>query len=274
MRSIIKRVQINIPLRLLHEKYLSTIIKERINPEIGFNYFVLDHFKRKDLKKIANAIIEAGLTITMHAPFMDLRPGAIDPKIRQLSIDRFKQFFEIVPYFQPDIVVCHASFDEKYYVGCMKRWTENSIDTWQQFLPLAREMNTIITLENVYENSPHSLALLLDSLKSPYIHFCFDTGHFNAFSKASLKEWIDRLGPSLKQIHLHDNKGFADEHLPVGDGNFPFYELFKILEDQSIDPVITLEPHTEEDLRKSLKNIKKMKLMETTHTELNHSTGL
>ncbi len=262
MRGIIKRVQINIPLHLLHEKHLSTIIKERINPEISFNYFVLDHFKREDLKKIANTIIEAGLSITMHAPFMDLRPGAIDPKIRQVSIDRFKQFFDLVPYFQPGFVVCHASFDEKYYVGCIKRWTENSIDTWQQFLPLAREMNTIITLENVYENSPHYLALLLDSLKSPYIHFCFDTGHFNAFSKASLKEWMDRLGPYLKQLHLHDNTGFADEHLPVGDGNFPFYELFKILEEQSIDPVITLEPHTEEDLWKTLKNIKEMKLLE------------
>lgn len=267
MRNIIKRVQISIPLHLLHEKYLSTVVKEKINPEISFNYFVLDHFKRKDLKKIADVIKDEGLTITMHAPFMDLRPGAIDPKIRQVSIDRFMQFFELVPYFRPELVVCHASFDEKYYVGCIERWTENSIDTWQRLLPIAREMNTIITLENVYENNPDYLVLLLDSLKSPYLHFCFDTGHFNAFSKASLKEWMDRLGPYLKQLHLHDNKGFADEHLPVGDGNFPFYELFKILEAQSIYPVITLEPHTEEDLRKSLENIKEMKLLGTIKTD-------
>ena len=267
MRGIIKKIQVSIPLHLLYEKHLPTIIKERINPEISFNYFVLDHFKSEDLKKIANTIIEAGLTITMHAPFMDLRPGAIDPKIRQVSIDRLNQFFEIVPYFQPGVVVCHASFDEKYYVGNMERWVENSIETWRQFLPLAREMNTIITFENVYENSPHYLALLLDSLKSPYLRFCFDTGHFNAFSRTSLKEWMDILGPYLKQLHLHDNTGFTDEHLPVGDGNFQFYELFKILEEQSIDPVVTLEPHTEEDLWKSLKNIKEMKLLEVSKME-------
>ena len=262
MRDILKRVQVNVPFQLLYEKHLTTILKEKINPEIGFNYFVLDHYKREDFLKIADSLTDAGLAITMHAPFMDLRPGAIDPKIRQVSIDRLNQVFELVPYFRPKSIVCHASFDDRYYVDCREEWVENSIKTWRQFLPLAREMNTTITLENVYENSPHSLTLLLDSIKSPYIRFCFDTGHFNAFSQVSLKEWMNSLGPYLKQLHLHDNNGFADKHLPVGNGSFPFYELFKILEKKSIDPTITLEPHTEKHLWQSLKNIKEMKLLE------------
>jgi sugar phosphate isomerase/epimerase len=198
MLDILKKVQVNVPFHLLYKKHFTIILKKRINPEIGLNYFTLNHFKKEDFFKTANTIIEAGLTITMHAPFMDLRPGAIDPKIRQVSIDRLNQFFELVPYFQPKLVVCHASFDERYYVGSMQRWLENSIETWRQFLPLAREMNTVIALENVYENSSHYLTLLLDSLNSPHICFCFDAGHFNAFSGTSLEEWMNRLEPFLK----------------------------------------------------------------------------
>ncbi|MBE9547499.1 MAG: sugar phosphate isomerase/epimerase [Proteobacteria bacterium] len=262
MRDILKKVQINIPFHMLHEKHLSMILKERINPEIGFDCLALDHFKKEDFEKIADILAEAGLTVTMHAPFMDLRPGAIDPKIRQVSVDRLNQFFELIPCFRPVSVVCHASFDDRYYVGCREEWVENSIETWGQFLPLAEEMNTIITLENVYENNPHYLTVLLDSFKSPYIRFCFDTGHFNVFSEAGLKEWMDGLGPYLTQLHLHDNNGFADDHLPAGDGNFPFDELFKILDEQCIDPTITIEPHTEENLWRSLKNIKEMAIVQ------------
>jgi len=68
MRDILKRVQINIPFHLIYEKHLTMILKERINPEIGFNYFVLDHFKKEDFLKIADTLTEAGLIITMHAP--------------------------------------------------------------------------------------------------------------------------------------------------------------------------------------------------------------
>ena len=62
----------------------------------------------------AKLLADAGLKITFHAPFMDLRPGAMDDKIRRTSIDRIKQVFDLAPYFHPLKIVCHASFDERY----------------------------------------------------------------------------------------------------------------------------------------------------------------
>ena len=124
----------------------------------------------------------AGLKITFHAPFMDLRPGALDDKIRQASLDRIKEVFDLAPYFHPLKVVCHPSFDERYYVDCDDLWLESSIKTWMELIALARDAKTIIALENVYEKNPHILRRLFDALSSDNICFCFDTGHFNVFS--------------------------------------------------------------------------------------------
>jgi sugar phosphate isomerase/epimerase len=50
---------------------------------------------------------------------------------------------------------------------------------------------------------------------------------------------------------MHDNFRFKDEHLAIGDGNFDFQTLFSMLRD--INCVYTIEAHTVEDVRKSLK---------------------
>jgi sugar phosphate isomerase/epimerase len=192
---------------------------------------------------------------------MDLRPGALDPKIRRVTTDRLRQVFDLAPDFRPRAIVCHPSFDGRYYVSTEALWLENSIATWRPFLTLAAAMDTLIALENVYEKDPRLLKELLCSLRSPHICFCFDTGHFNAFAESPLEDWISRLGPLTGQLHLHDNHGITDEHLPPGEGNFPFHELLHKLREMGRKPIITLEAHSETHFRQSLKNIKAMKLL-------------
>lgn len=263
MRDIIEKVQINMPFQLLVDRYLPLVLEKRINPEIGFDCFVLDKFKREDFRNVADRLTDAGLTITMHAPFFDLRPGAADPKLRAASIERLKQFFDLAPLFKPRSMVCHINFEEKYYVNLEEIWLENSIDTWGRFINIAADLDAIIALENVYEISPAYPGLLLDSFKDvPQIECCFDTGHCNAFSSEPLEAWMDKIGHRIGEVHLHDNDGTADSHNPVGDGTFPFYDFFKILKERELEPIITLEPHTEETLWRTLKNIKNMKLLQ------------
>ncbi|PJA47729.1 MAG: AP endonuclease [Syntrophobacterales bacterium CG_4_9_14_3_um_filter_49_8] len=261
MYNILKRVQAHIPFNMLSDKLLPTVIREGINPEIGFNYAVLDQVRREDFLRVADSLREAGLTITFHAPFMDLRPGAIDPRIRQVTIDRLHQVFDLVPFFRPRSVVCHPSFDERYYVSGEQMWLENSIETWKHFLTIASQMDTIISLENVYETGPHHLSLLFGAFTPDHVRFCFDTGHFNVFSRTPLEVWLDKLAAYLGQVHLHDNNGVADEHLPVGEGNFPFQDFFRMLRERGLDPIITLESHSEKDMWQMLRNIKAMGLL-------------
>ena len=174
MQDIKKRVQVHIPFHRLRGGHLDRIVKDRMNPEISFAQPVLDNGSKDDFRRVADILREAGLTVTFHAPFMDLRPGAVDPKIRQATVERLRQVFDLAPYFLPKSIVCHASFDERYYVSADQVWLENSIATWAPFLSLAEELDTLIAFENVYETGPRQLKMLLDAFPSPRACLCFD----------------------------------------------------------------------------------------------------
>jgi sugar phosphate isomerase/epimerase len=262
MQGILQKIQVHVPFYLLRDKLLPWAIREGINPEIGFNHHDLDRFQEADFRETAERLADSGLSVTLHAPFMDLRPGALDPRIRQISLDRLRQVFDLIPWFQPRSVVCHPSFDEKYYTSVEARWLENSLATWGILLGCIRGTETIIALENVYERDPQPLKQLLDALASPQVRFCFDTGHANAFGGAPLGLWIETLGDLLGEIHIHDNHGTADEHLPVGEGNVPFRELFAMVRERNLKPILTVESHSEKGLRRMLENLQAMELPE------------
>jgi sugar phosphate isomerase/epimerase len=260
MQDILKKVHVHMPFDLL-VRYQEMIFQEKMNLEIYFSHFVLDKFDNAEFRKSAKLLNDAGIKITFHAPFMDLRPGALDKKIRQASLERLKQVFAIASYFHPLKIVCHPSYDQRYYVSCDEEWLEASAATWEELIILAREAQTVIALENVYERGPSVLRRLFERLNSDRVCFCFDTGHFNVFARASLEIWMRELGKYLGHLHLHDNHGRFDEHLPVGNGNFPFAELFEKLQDREDQPTMTLEAHAQDDLWQSLGNVKKMGLL-------------
>jgi sugar phosphate isomerase/epimerase len=42
--------------------------------------------------------------------------------------------------------------------------------------------------------------------------------------------WITTLGERITYVHLHDNDGSGDQHLPLGQGNLPLLEVLAALE--------------------------------------------
>lgn len=260
MQHIISRVHAHMPYHLL-PKHLEMILQRKLNLEIYFHHWVLEELDKARCLEVANVLNDAGLKVTFHAPFIDLRPGALDDKIRRASIDRIKQVFDLAPYFHPAKIVCHASFDERYYVFGDDLWLESSVKTWQALTALAQDVNTIIALENVYERNPFVLRRLFEALSSDRICFCFDAGHFNVFSHEPLRIWLKELGKYLGHLHLHDNYGQRDEHLPVGNGTFPFDELFQFIRKMKVKPTVTLEAHNPNNLTQSLENLKSMEFL-------------
>lgn len=259
MIEVLQRVHAHMPYTLI-PRYLPMILEKKLNPEIYFSHYVLQSLDKSQCIKTAQMLKDAGLQVTFHAPFMDLRPGALDDTIQKTSLDRIKQAFDLAQYFQPLKIVCHPSFDERYYVDCDDLWLENSVRFWRQLIPMARDAGSIIALENVYEKEPHIMRRLLEALESDQVCFCFDTGHFNVFSTAPLRTWLAEMGPYLGHLHLHDNFGKYDDHLPVNTATFPFDRFFKELKKLKVKPTATLEAHKPDHLWQSLANLSKMSL--------------
>jgi len=252
---LLKQVQVNAPYRQLVDYYLDLFVKYGINPEIGFDAAALDTYSEEAMGEVARLLAAHGLTVTFHGPFMDLAPGAVDETIRKATAQRLQSTLELVPLFDPGSVVFHAGYDASRYHELREEWLASSVATWEPLSKMAEEMGVAIHLENVYEQTPEMILNLLEKISSEYLGFCLDMGHMNVFGKVPLSEWLDALGPYLKEVHLHDNDGLSDVHGPIGSGTAPFEELFQYLQDKEMKPLVTLEPHEEETLWRSLESL-------------------
>ena len=253
LQDILNQVQINIPFTMLYDEYLDRFLEYGLNPEIGINAEALERFNFSDFQRIAEKLHDRHLSITLHGPFIDLSAGSTDPAIKAVTRSRFEQLFKLVPVFRPRAVVCHAGYDWKRYGYFKEEWIESSLDTWSWLAGSLTEQGSRLMLENVYEDNPEEIRIILERLQRQNVGFCLDAGHLLAFGQGELKQWLEELGIYIGQLHLHDNHGRDDEHLPLGHGKINFKLLFAYLVSNNLPrPIITLEPHQEEALWPSL----------------------
>jgi sugar phosphate isomerase/epimerase len=249
LKDIIKKVQINIPFTMLYDTYLQAFIDNGLNPEIGLDAAALDRFSVSDFKAIAWEFHKNSKTVTLHGPFMDLSAGSPDPAIRRVTRQRLDQLLELVPLFNPLSVVCHAGYETNRYSHMKDSWSQNSLELWSWLADCLALHGARLMLENVFEYGPQDMRFLFKNLKNKNVGFCLDAGHANAFGNSRLEAWLNTLGPYLGQLHLHDNRGHKDEHLAMGSGSINFDVLFEYLKNsKNTSPIVTLEPHAEEDL--------------------------
>ena len=79
------KIHAHVPYGRLAE-HLEYAIANRINPEVFFPAEALDQLVWEELSSLADSLHAAGLKTTIHAPFLDLNPGAVDPSIRAASL--------------------------------------------------------------------------------------------------------------------------------------------------------------------------------------------
>jgi sugar phosphate isomerase/epimerase len=249
-------IHAHVPFARLGE-LLPYAIANRINPEVYLPAESLDRIVWEELAAHAEALKSAGLATSIHSPFMDLNPGAMDTSIRAATRRRIQQVMKAAELLRPRVIVVHPGYDEQHHGENRLEWLKNSIDFWREFVPQARELGTILAVENIFEKEPSTLKALLDEVDDPCFRHCFDIGHWNMFKTGTLEEWFKELGSYIAESHIHDNNGKIDEHLPVGDGSIDFARFFPLLHRYAPDAVWTIEAHSTERLQRALKNIQK-----------------
>jgi sugar phosphate isomerase/epimerase len=249
---------ITIPYQILVQRQ-DEIIKRGVNPEIYVDSFALDSCHDAEVRLLGEALKKAGLSHTMHAPFMDLAPGGVDSKIRAATRERLEHILQLATLIKPKVVVFHPEYDQRRHGEAFDIWFQGSLEMWTPLVKEAAQQGLTLALENVFEERPETLKKLLEKINSPYLGFCFDTGHSLLFGgKRGWEKWIAVLGMRLVEVHLHDNKGHEDQHLPPGDGQFDFIGLFSLLRARRLSPIYTLEVHQEKDLPRSLEQVSRL----------------
>ena len=104
-------VQINVPYPTLLKR-LDFAITNRIHPEIYFSGDDLDTCDEEEAKRLARSLRDHGLEITFHSPFMDLSPGGVDRRVKQVTSERFSKVIELAGFFKPKNIVFHPGYEK------------------------------------------------------------------------------------------------------------------------------------------------------------------
>ncbi|HUJ17454.1 MAG TPA: sugar phosphate isomerase/epimerase family protein [Nitrospirota bacterium] len=249
-------IHIHIPYPKLRD-YIELLRKREYDLEIYLSAAVLDQLEREDLEKLGKNL-DWNPALTLHAPFMDLNPGAVDPMIQSVTQVRFRQLMNAAAIMKPRAAVFHGSYDRWRYGGRKDVWLHNSLGTWHKVMDTAESIGMRVAVENVFDEDPEAIRMLIEAIGRPGFGFCFDTGHFNLFSTVSMERWFEQLGRHLVEVHLHDNDGSADSHWALGRGDVDFEHCFSLMREHASAPVYTIEAHDKDDIETSLERVRSL----------------
>ena len=169
--------------------FLSTIASDavRVAKEYGVNLEIAEYCTAWNMDKkfagvdgVVKKKLEGIPASTLHAPYNELFPCAIDPKARELAAERYRQAIGLSKRYGSSKVIIHGGYNPWIYFPVW--YIEQSIQFWKEFL--AEDPGVEILLENVLETEPGWLLDIVKGVDDPRLRLCLDIGHVNAYSKS------------------------------------------------------------------------------------------
>ena len=176
--------------------------------------------------------------VAVHGPFGDLCAGSFDAMVRQVTRHRFDLAYEVACQIEATDIVLHHG----YVPGTSPpdRWVPRFVEFWDAFSQ-DKSGSVRFHLENMLERGPEVLLAVLEAIPQDNVDACLDIGHAHCNSQTTLGRWIEILGDRIGYVHLHDNHGQADEHLALGEGDIPLFEVCESLLELSPSALWALE---------------------------------
>ncbi|WP_022797441.1 sugar phosphate isomerase/epimerase family protein [Thermus islandicus] len=171
-----------------------------------------------------------GVGFTLHLPFVELNPASLIPSVRKLAEERLLKALEFGEALGARVGVLHTGQVPVRHPLALSLAREALEQTLSALLPLPFPValeNLALGEEDLLKG-PEALRDLLG--RFPQYGFCLDVGHalVELGPRGPLLYW-EALGERLLHLHLHDNHGRRDDHLPVGAGRVPWERLTPLL---------------------------------------------
>lgn len=197
---------------------------------------------------------DAGLKfVDAHAPF----GSAVDMNSSNnagLRVLNHMLHLHIAALMGVKTITIHTGNDTNTPGVMVARQLDNISFILDKLLPEAEKLDVAIAIENIWApvNTPENLLAIKKRFPTPYLGFCFDSGHANIMSKlnGSSKEiscarnywrdsnagepaWddniLEKMLPEIINCHLHDNSGSIDQHILPGAGSIDWQKTVELL---------------------------------------------
>jgi len=179
-------------------------------------------------------------------------------------IKQVKEIVELTRSIGGDYVNIHLGYIPDYYPEIAKiKARENCIKSLREIAKFANDRGVKLYIENdpkkpnmlQFGGKVETLVEVINEVDE-FIGITLDIGHANT-SKIDIFEFIRTFKDKLHVIHLHDNDGTADSHLPLGKGNINFKEIFNTLKNiKNNDLIFLFEMKRYKDIYESKEALK------------------
>ncbi|MFC1533276.1 sugar phosphate isomerase/epimerase family protein [Thermodesulfobacteriota bacterium] len=221
--------------------------------ELGFDYLELTmdapeaHHKiiRQERDTLMRALERLRMGIVCHLPTF-VSTADLTPVLREASLNEVLESMEVAAGFEPLKVVLHPSHISGLGILVRDKVHRYAMKSLEAIVAKADRLGIYICIENMF---PHS-GLLADPQdfveifqRFPALGLTLDTGHAHLTGKGVTKslEFINKFDDRIGHIHVSDNFGTNDNHLPIGTGTIDFPTIIKALKKIEYDGTITLE---------------------------------
>lgn len=193
------------------------------------------------------------LGVSVHATIWDLNPASHYPVLRELALAQVKKSMDICSILDGSVVVVHPGRCPIPELGTVLDKTKN---LYREFiggcLRYASDRGITLAPENIDSaHYPYSDADELKLLAQNFegLGITFDIGHAYIAKRRrgvkapeeSIADTIREIGRHLAHVHVHDNKGSWDDHLPPGEGDVNFEPIVEALDAVKYDRLLIAE---------------------------------
>jgi sugar phosphate isomerase/epimerase len=191
-----------------------------------------------------------GLKYTVHGLVADVNLASIYPQLREASVNLHRRAIEASAAAGASLYVIHPGHTAWSF--CRLNALQALDLSLQELAPLQEELGIRLGVENMPKSDWlffHEPGLDLQGMG-----LVLDVGH--AQTCGTLEAFLGH--PELAHIHLHDNSGQNDEHLPLGKGCIQFVPVLRAAEER--DVTVVLEHKSEQALLESLEALHQIQI--------------
>jgi sugar phosphate isomerase/epimerase len=211
--------------------------------ENGFDFIDLTIEPTKayhiNVKKVRKLLRDYGLDVIGHTnPWL---PFALPIKsIQETCLKEFKKYVDIFSKLGVKSMNVHPTYFIPHH--SKEEMINENILFFKKVERIAKEKEIQLMLENFIKPFDNIKTFRRIIGEIPNLKILFDVGHANINQEKNLTEiFFKEFSKKIAHLHLSDNKGEDDDHLPLGVGNIDWKDIVKILKKYRYDKTITLE---------------------------------
>jgi sugar phosphate isomerase/epimerase len=170
------------------------------------------------LARVRDLIETTGLAVSVHAPYADLNLSSLNFPILRESVRQITTCIARASEWK-DRVVVHPGYLSPFgRLDPARAWATHK-EALREIGRCAADHGVLACLENMIAireflcRDPGELLGMTEGIEG--VGACFDLGHANTVG--AVPDFLAVLG-AADHLHLHDNNGQSDEHLPIGGG--------------------------------------------------------